>query len=334
MIRIITCTNSKAKNAGPKAKEDIINILKSRYNSELLTETIYEDFNINRIGKFMYLIKKFIIILKNYTNKDTIVIQYPMSNQFELLSLFPKKRTIVIIHDLQGLRLLNQNKNKKELKQLKKYLYIIAHNERMKKYLIENGISSESIYTIDMFDYLVSEKKEKDKILKEGIAFVGNLSETKTPFIHQINESKMNFNLYLYGVGITENINKKIIYRGAFEPGNLPVIINQKLGLVWDGNYDESDENFSYKNYTRYNNPHKLSCYIAAGIPVIVWEKSAVSDFVKENNIGYLINNIYDINTLEFDDYDVKKQNVEKIRQKVSNGYYTNKVFDKILKNN
>lgn len=333
MIRIITCTNSKARNAGPKAKEDIVNILKKKYDGELTVKTIYEDAKLNFFKKMFNIIKKTCLILANCCfNKDEIIIQYPMSSQFELLSLFPKKRTIVVIHDLQGLRLLNSKKNTREIRQLKKFEYIIIHNKCMKKYLVDNGISEEKIYEIGIFDYLVDNSQKKETNEEDGIAFVGNLSKEKAPFIYQLDDNKMNFNLYLYGVGINENINEKIIYKGSYEPDKLPSNINQKYGLVWDGNYDESDENITYKNYTKYNNPHKLSCYIAAGIPVIVWEKSAVASFVKENNIGYVINNIYDINSLPFNDYEIKKKNVMEISEKVKNGYYTNKIFDEILK--
>ncbi len=331
MFRIITSTNSKAKNAGPKAKEDIIQILAKRFGENLIINTIYENDSANKFKKTGFIFKKIVTILRNHFNKDTIVIQYPMSSKFELLSLFPKKRTIVVIHDIHGLRFLDDKKNKKEMKQLKKFSHIIAHNDKMKEYLIDNGIKKENIYKIELFDYLVSDKKVENKTI-DGIAFVGNLAKEKTPFIHQLDENKMKFNLHLYGVGIDKDINSKIVYEGSFNPDELPLYINQKLGLVWDGNYDESDEDKSYKNYTKYNNPHKLSCYVTSGIPVIVWEKAAVANFVKENNIGYVINNIYDINNLSLDDYETKKKNVIEISKKVRNGYYTNKVFDEILK--
>ena len=112
----------------------------------------------------------------------------------------------------------------------------------------------------------------------------------------------------------------------------MPNKIDGNLGLVWDGNFDESDEEKNYKNYTRFNNPHKLSCYIASGMPVIVWKKSAIADFVRENNIGYEISNLYDINKLDFSDYDVKKKNVEKLEQRVRKGYFTQSALSKILK--
>ena len=197
--------------------------------------------------------------------------------------------------------------------------------------MVDKGIAPEKIYMIEIFDYLINDSELKNEHIN-GVAFVGNLSKDKSPFIHQLNSKKMNFKLYLYGVGVDEHIGKNILYKGSYNPDDLPMYINQKYGLVWDGNYDESDENVSYKNYTKYNNPHKLSCYLSSGIPVIVWEKSAIADFVKKYNIGYTIKNIYDINNLNDKDYEIKRMNVLAIREKLINGYYTNRVFDEIIK--
>ena len=118
----------------------------------------------------------------------------------------------------------------------------------------------------------------------------------------------MKYRINLYGVGIDKDINNKIKYLNKYSPDELPNKIVGDLGLIWDGNYDESDENEGFKNYTKYNNPHKLSCYIAAGLPVIVWEQSAVADFVNKYNIGYTIKNLYDINKINLTDYTTKKK--------------------------
>ena len=112
----------------------------------------------------------------------------------------------------------------------------------------------------------------------------------------------------------------------------LPDKIEANLGLIWDGNFDDSDENVGFKKYTKYNNPHKLSCYIAAGLPVIVWEKAAIADFVNKYNIGYTISKIYDINEIDLSDYNQKLANISKLQQEVRNGEFTIRVFDKVLK--
>ena len=101
---------------------------------------------------------------------------------------------------------------------------------------------------------------------------------------------------------------------------------------MWDGNLDESDEEESFKKYTKYNNPHKLSCYIAAEMPVIVWKKAAISELVEKYNIGYTISNVYEINNINFEDYDKKIENIKRISQKVKNGYFTEKIMKEVLK--
>ena len=136
----------------------------------------------------------------------------------------------------------------------------------------------------------------------------------------------------LYGVGINKDLAPNIIYKGKYSAFELPSKLDGDLGLIWDGKADTSDENYQMKNYTKYNNPHKLSCYMAAGLPVIVWEKAAISKFVKDNNIGYTIKKIDDINILDFSDLKEKAENVKKIEEKVQNGEYTKSVIKKILK--
>ena len=86
------------------------------------------------------------------------------------------------------------------------------------------------------------------------------------------------------------------------------------------------------KRYTKYNNPHKLSCYLASGVPVIAWEKAAIADFINENNIGYTINSIYDINNISILDWNKKLENVKVISKNVRSGYYTKKIFEDIVK--
>lgn len=140
----------------------------------------------------------------------------------------------------------------------------------------------------------------------------------------------MKFQINLYGNGNEKINNKKIFYKGTFQSDN-PLTISGKLGLVWDGNYDDSDANELFKNYTRYNNPHKLSCYLAVGLPVIVWSKSAISEIVEKYNIGYQIGNLYDINNIDLSDYDEKKKNVEKLSTKLRDGFFTKEVMRKII---
>ncbi|MGX6427490.1 hypothetical protein [Lactiplantibacillus argentoratensis] len=81
-----------------------------------------------------------------------------------------------------------------------------------------------------------------------------------------------------------------------------------------------------------YNNPYKLSFYLAAGIPVIIWAKAAEAEFVLSNHLGYTINSIDDINnlisTITPNSYQEIIQNVHRIQLKLIHGDYTRNVFD------
>ena len=331
-MKILTLVNNRKYDAGPKAPSDIEKILCKTFNLD--KDTIYVG-NGTFKEKIRYLLSLFKSIIKNVNYKDIIFIQYPFTGKSNIiLKLLPKKKTILIIHDITYLRLSDNKKLKKEIELLKKYNFIVVHNKKMQKFLHQYGIANEKMYPIELFDYLC--KDSSDKNIRKGnekvIIYAGNLVKKKSPFLYVLDHKKMNFTMNIYGVGAEKIINKKINYKGKYLPDELPNHLEGNLGLVWDGNADETDEFEKFKNYTKYNNPHKLSCYIAAGLPVIVWRKSAIADFVKEKDIGYTISNIYEINELDLSDYNKKLNNVQKIRNNVLEGKYTINVIKKILK--
>lgn len=321
---VISLKQNNNFNAGPKAPKDIRNILIDKYNAKPIDLYIKENGNI--FDKIKLLLKTLFSFTFLHFKKDIIVYQHPITDKKYIIDLIPKKRSILLIHDVRKIRYPNKNYDK-EIALINSFPYVIAHNKYMKKELINLGVTSK-IYTLDLFDYLCDDLKNKKQ--SKEIVYTGNFE--KSLFLHQVEEQKMDFKINIYGVlGNCTNNNSKIIYKGKKNPEELPNEIEGYLGLVWDGNYDDTLDNEGLKRYTMYNNPHKLSCYIASAIPVIVWEKSAVADFVLKNNIGYVINNIYDINNLDLSSYDEKLKNVKKISSKVRNGYYTKCVIDKII---
>lgn len=323
-MRIYSIIYNEKRNAGPKAPKDIIDIVKKEYNAKEIT----------LIRKGIYKIILPLKLLFSKFSNEINIIQYPFVTNNKIYDFFDLDKSILIIHDIKGLRWKNEKLLKKEINIFKKFKYIVVHNNRMKKFLSENGIIEENMYVLQLFDYLIDDKKQKvnQNIIKSKVKVVysGNLSKEKSPFIYQIDPKKINFELNLYGLGIENDIASNILYKGSFEPENVNEI-QGNVGLVWDGNLDESDVDSYFKNYLKYNNPHKLSCYMATGIPVIAWSKSAISDFIKKNNIGYLINNIYDINNIDFSDFTEKLKNVKLIRNDVLNGYYTKSVLNNII---
>lgn len=328
-MKLISQYQENLLNAGPKAKKDVEKILIDAYNAKVYAFKFDGKEENNKLRKLFSLLKKVVFCFIHFRRNHLTVIQFPFINSIPFLKLLNKK--IAYIHDLNGLREQNNRIISREIKALKLYDAIIAHNDVMKDYLVKKGIAENRIITLELFDYLC-EFEDKKRVLDKNnlvVAYTGNLN--KSPFINQIEEDKMNFRIRLYGVGNVRNT-KKIEYVGKFEPDDVPNAIDCDLGLVWDGNYDESDEFETYKNYTKFNNPHKLSCYIAANIPVVVWEKSAIAKVVNKYNIGYVIKSIYDINNICLDDYDEKRKNVIALGNKIRTGFFTRVALERAIK--
>ena len=81
-----------------------------------------------------------------------------------------------------------------------------------------------------------------------------------------------------------------------------------------------------YGDYLKINNPHKTSMYLAAGIPVIIWEEAALANFIKKNHCGITIKSTDEIrniidNMLD-EEYETLKANACKIGGKLRRGYF------------
>lgn len=318
-------------DAGPKAKIDIEQILKKSYNAKIFTNKIKNNSEKNIESK----IKKILFSYRCLRTKEITIIQIPFTNKIKILNM--AKRKIGLIHDIDGLRHNDKELLKREIDALNQYQGVIVHNNAMKNILIENGLKTK-IAEMELFDYLVDEKfyiKENKFNKKEvKIAYPGNLEPNKAKFIYDLEDEKMNFNLFIYGNYLEHKKlkNKKIEYKGSFPTKTIVNNLEGDLGLVWSGELDEKDEENGEKGYTRFNTPHKLSCFLTAGMPVIVWEKSAVAPIVEKYNLGYKIKNIYDINKINFDDYDEKRRNAIIISKKLRDGYFTKTAVEKIMK--
>ena len=125
-------------------------------------------------------------------------------------------------------------------------------------------------------------------------------------------------------------------YFGSFKPDELPGKLEGKFGLVWDGDsLDTCSGNTG--NYLRYNNPHKTSLYLSAGIPVIIWKEAAMSNFIEKHKAGILVESLTEIddviNNISDSDYTELKNNAIQIGMQLRNGYYYKKAVQKCLDN-
>ncbi|WP_158408075.1 hypothetical protein, partial [Fusobacterium nucleatum] len=255
-------------------------------------------------------------------------------------------KIIVLIHDMESIRLISE-KNLSFLQKLRikieefKFLrassYLITPNKYMRKFL-ENKNITVQMRDLEIFDYLISQEVEK-KLLekrtfkKNSIVIAGNLSKEKSAYIYSL---PANLDFELYGVNYIENKDnqtKNINYNGSYMADELPVILNGKFGLIWDGPSIETCEG-GYGKYLKYNNPHKASLYLVSLIPIIIWQEAALANFIVENKLGFTISSLSDINKklreLSNEEYELMKQNTILFSQRLREGFYLKKIIRNI----
>lgn len=317
------------KNAGGKAKQDVSTIIE-RYNIENVYCQLKNAKNV--IFKILNEIRKSLFISKIMKLDSAFIIQHPFTRidftTKRLIKLAKKRKVYLFIHDVETIRFPQNKQFKNEIKLFKMCEKIIVHTNSMADYLFNKfDISIDKMIILDCFDYLL-DGVPTNNIKEYDVCFAGNLIKEKATFLYDDISWADSFKMILYGIGLSTD---SFSYGGSFSSNELPNHLNGKFGLVWDGLWDESDENVSYKAYSKYNSPHKLSLYIAAGMPVIIWSKTAMADFVIKNNLGYVIDTLADLNKIDFNSYINFDRSIKDMQLKIINGEFTKKVIGEIL---
>ncbi len=321
-------------NASSKAREDVSHfVLQSGFQS--IAKNDKRKF---RKSKFFKLLLALAIYGKLFIrlNKNDILFVQTSSKVLEgILKLKKIKnfKIIYLIHDIFPIRYDDAKAHKheidSEIKGLNQCDYIICHNGKMADRLEELGCTSQLIH-LTIFDYKTEAFIPKDRPLTVPcICFAGNLG--KSPFLEKldlcIDPSLVQFHIY----GMPKPQYSNLSYCGSLPPERLPLEIDGSYGLIWEGSYEVWEEN----NYLRYNNPHKASLYIAAGLPIIVWSKAAVADFVREHKLGICIDSLDEleekVTSVRQDEYQMFRANCLKLRPGLIEGIHIKKALNRIL---
>lgn len=307
-------------NAGGKAKNDASDIL-----GELGYEQSYEPSKHQKIR-----IAQQFLSLFRLKGKKTLVLQYPAVSKPLMKALAKcfnsEDKKIALIHDLRSLQGMGGDAAQ-EIRELSDYDTLIVHNERMETYLLESGYTGNMI-RLELFDYLHNVGRPiQESPYSNTVCFAGNLD--KSSFVARLGKiESCNFNLY--GVRNTVELQgDNVHYKGLLPSDEIVYLLDGDYGLIWDGSALETCEGV-YGNYLRYNNPHKLSLYIAAGKPVIAWKQSAIADFIKKNRIGIVVDSLEELNSIDLAaEHPLLKANVMKLKEKVGTGYYLKTAMEK-----
>lgn len=350
MFYYITRYTGDSKDAGTKAPKDINTICEKMGWKEVpfvqpRKQSIKIFDIINRIKMNKNNWKK---LKKMVSEGDYVLYQHPMyfgtkfANKY--IPILRKKgiKFIALIHDLESLRNLTASTNRDEeayqfgdLVLLRNFDYVIAHNNKMRDYLIGKGINKKRIVCLEIFDYLCDTKLYTPQLQKK-VVIAGNLDKKKSGYIYELARQNPEIEVVVFGANYPEKQNlKNIRYKGSYSPEKITGKLEGAFGIVWDGPSIDGCKGKTGE-YLKYNNPHKTSMYLASGIPVFTWKQAAISEFILNANLGIVVDNLNNISevlkNITNKQYNLMVQNAKNISDKLRNGYYFKKSIDEVIR--
>ena len=270
---------------------------------------------------------------------DILLIQYPFKKFYVIqcrIAHWKGAKTITLIHDLGTFR-RRKLKAQQEIKRLSHTDVIIVHNPSMNQWLKEHGCKA-PLVNLDIFDYLSPDQPTPHQPNAiPTITFAGGISRRKCAFLYQIdkalNDGTNRCHFDLYGSGLipeTENGWHNSTYHGRIPSDEFIRTTTADWGLVWDGDTIEGCSGI-WGSYLRINNPHKASFYLRAGLPVIVWEESAMAPFILSNHLGIAVHSLHELpkklNSISPEEYAQYQQAALAMKDKLNSGFYFKRSF-------
>ena len=309
---------------GGKARTDI---------RKILHELGYSPVNIGSNSKnkafrnLQHVCRLFLLPFK-IRKTDIVVWQFPYVYNFPKLFFWMmslcKAGQVVMIHDLDYLR-GGKDDGKAAYSLLQRALRIIVATTAMRDALKERIGNKPTMIVSEIFDYLTDTECQYKSNCSDTVVFGGNLY--KSEFIKDLHKTAGNLKFYLYGSGNASCNTDKTEYMGVFNADDISDIKGD-WGLVWDGDSIKTC-NGEYGKYLQVCASHKNSLYLVCGKPLIVWNKSAMSDFVKNNGLGICVDSLDEIsdriNSLTLEEKQTILHNVAEVSMKLRSGYYLKK---------
>lgn len=322
---VINVMNQQQNIATSKAKDDVAYFLRSEGYS-----TIELPKFSGRIEKLLKTNNRITSNFKELQAGDIFLMQYPsyLGYRFErkLISYLKKRGVILIalVHDLDSIRLTDRRKQRtlsEEIFELNQMACVITSNSKMDTLLKDKGLSVPTV-VLGIFDYQHDELINRSLKFEPKIVYAGNLN--KAEFINDYPINGVQFDIY-GNISKSKALPANIKYFGSYPATKIMNEFDGGFGLVWDGQSSHHIKG-PFGEYLAYNNPHKLSLFLSSGMPVVIWRGAALASFVRDNNVGILVDSLDELpsvlTTVNEEQYKKMMLNSQKIAKKLVNGEY------------
>jgi hypothetical protein len=329
----------KINNAGNKAKTDNEVTLRQMGVQNLGLHTTYYN---SKIVTFFLDLAGIIKMMLTIKPGDIVVLQYPIKKYFAFICNFAHLRhakTIALIHDLGCMRRKKLTIGQ-EIKRLMHADYVIASNEKMQNWLTQHGFTKPT-GALQLFDYrsksMASKPAKQMSDISPSLVYAGALAPRKNSFLLKMQQNIKNYQLEIYG---NENglpglqAGNKVHLHGFIDSESFISSVKGDFGLVWDGDStDTCSGNFG--EYLRWNSPHKVSFYLRAGLPIIIWKEAALAPFIEKEGIGFSISNLNELNErlkkISVDDIQNMRAQVERVSDRLRSGSFLTSAVNQAL---
>lgn len=259
---------------------------------------------------------------------------------FRLSRRHRESRLIVLVHDVDTARGWANDDSRGLTADLRRLLSaadaVITHNDAMSDWLASRGIAREKLVPLEIFDYLADGfSPDPTPSFERSVTIAGNLGMDKSSYLATIGEiTDVTWNLYGMMFDPDRIAGPTIRFRGLFPAEEIPRHLTEGFGLVWDGDSPDTCAGGT-GDYLRINNPHKLSLFLASGLPVIIWKDAAEAEFVHRNGVGFSVGSLSEIGgrlaAMTEGEYAVFKRNAIAISEKLRSGHFTKAAIGKAL---
>ena len=259
---------------------------------------------------------------------DVVIYQSPSWNGREFDQLFIRKckilntKLITFIHDVPPLMFVESNwyLMPEYIEMYNQSDVLIVPSQQMKEKLISEGLKVEKILIQEMWDHPYNGFLYQPQFEKK-LYFAGSVER----FPHLANWSYQTpLHVFSEGQALAENCHFE-----GFKP-NVELLLQLSkggFGLVWGTSEDPAEE----PEYYKINISHKVSTYLAAGIPVVVPSYLSTAEMIRKKGLGFVVDSLAEasevIENCSGEDYQQMLERARITSFLIRQGFYTKKVL-------
>lgn len=251
------------------------------------------------------------------------------------------RRRVVVLHDLKALQseAFSNGRSplpvdawwRRDFALLTAATTVVVHSEPMARAIRTwfPGLPGK-IVILGLFDYLCTPGSKAERQCEEGrtrIVYCGNVagSSILAELLTQLPRARSHsYSLYLANASRAERSTRDdVAVHHGYDADALPSLIacQADFGLCWWA------QDVASSGYLSLIAPHKASCYLAAGLPIVAPEGSYIGDFALNMGVGLTISSLSSLPDalagLSQNQLRAMRARCLQLSQKVSSGEYT-----------